>query len=403
MWPSQRSQDNLNDSLPEIPAEVKEEEVLARGVSSRSSRSSLRSGSSMICASSGLTRREQARLLKKQKEEEERMQKEAAQRKKKADAKKRREAAKKTSKKKKKKKVCKPAEIEVGDVVLVSKGIAVTRWKGTLHFRPDDGMWLGVEFVDGPFGKNDGKIRGKRYFKTKKKDHGSFVKQITRKLKPEDLLRKLGETQSKLKSRQEALESAHAAICDHKERQLEKAFSPDVGNLKTPLSSLNLLDSLSGNLEAYAQGSAGSKDIQLNLHESDSSSEDYYTDSEDEEFDEEEYQRRKGERKNLLLASQTDLYREGSLRKMQEQMQEQMDNLKTRGSNPKPKITKQKTMSNMSLVLPEKNATPEEVGQWIKENLSKIPGHPDLDDENIMQSLTWTLGLFLKVQDNFSF
>jgi len=360
---------------------------------------------------SGLTRREQAMAIKKAKEDEKRRQEEERKRQKKIEAKKRREKAKKaTGKKKKKKKVWKPDEIEVGDVVLVAKGIAVTRWKGVLHFRPNDGLWLGVEFVDGPFGKNDGKVQGKRYFKAKKANHGSFVKQITRKLRPEDLLRKLGTVQSELKNRQDALEASHQAILELQEREKEEvAKSPELSNLKTPMARLNLLDQLSGNLEKYATDTP--EDVMINMQEEDSSSYEEYFSSDDDDLpspdtplDEEEYQRMKKERKNLLLASQTDLYREGSLREMQNQMQEHMDRLKVADQEKaKGKLVKQPTVSSMGLVLPEKDATPEEVAGWIKQNLSKVPGHPDLEDQNVLKSLTWTLGLFLKVQDNFSF
>jgi len=406
MWPSQRQQ--------EEGVEEEEEEVLpivqSPWVAPKPEGDQDDEDDSVLISTPERSR-EQAILLKKKKEEEKRLKELAVQKRKKQEAKKRREKAKKTNThKKKKKKVWKPDEIEVGDVVLVAKGIAITRWKGVLHFRQHDGLWLGVEFVDGPFGKNDGKVQGKRYFKTKKKNHGSFVKQITRKLKPEDLLRKLGTVQSQLKARQEALEETHAVFTEYKQKEEQRC---SMLNLKTPMSKVNLLDQLSGNLEQYASESPDVRDIMVSMKEmdDDTSSEYEYSDSDEDlpetetPIDEEEYQRRKGARKNLLLASQTDLYREGSLRKIQQQMKAQMDVLKKRESDAKSQrpLLKTQSVSGMGLILPEKNASPEEVSDWIRENLTRAPGHPDMEDPKIMQALTWTLSLFLKVQDNFSF
>merc|ERR550517_811681 len=98
-------------------------------------------------------------------------------------------------KKKKKKKVVLASDCSVGDVVLAQKGIAVVRWTGTLHFRQNDSEWAGIEFMDEPLGKNDGSVKGQRYFHTKP-NHGSFVKSVNKKLAAEDILKKLGVVKS---------------------------------------------------------------------------------------------------------------------------------------------------------------------------------------------------------------
>merc|ERR1719487_304420 len=65
---------------------------------------------------------------------------------------------------------------QLGDRVKVSStsGVLGTiRFLGTTHFAA--GEWVGVE-LDGPSGKNDGEVKGQRYFSCPDK-HGVFVRQ----------------------------------------------------------------------------------------------------------------------------------------------------------------------------------------------------------------------------------
>ena len=66
--------------------------------------------------------------------------------------------------------------LALGDRVAVSStsGVLGTiRFLGTTHFAA--GEWVGVE-LDGPSGKNDGAVKGQRYFSCPDK-HGVFVRQ----------------------------------------------------------------------------------------------------------------------------------------------------------------------------------------------------------------------------------
>lgn len=59
----------------------------------------------------------------------------------------------------------KAGSINVGDYVLLNKGReAIILYIGAVHFA--DGIWFGVELIDGSVGIHDGAINGKRYFKT---------------------------------------------------------------------------------------------------------------------------------------------------------------------------------------------------------------------------------------------
>ena len=63
--------------------------------------------------------------------------------------------------------------IYVGDTVETTNGrIGIVRYIGNIHIKK--GIWIGIEFNE-PSGNHDGKINGKRYFKTPP-NHATFVK-----------------------------------------------------------------------------------------------------------------------------------------------------------------------------------------------------------------------------------
>jgi len=93
-------------------------------------------------------------------------------------------------------------DLYVGDTVLISlsRGYGVVRWVGRLHFKtPRSDYWVGVELKDPRSnGKNNGSIRGKRYF-TCKEGQGIFVKNVMKRISPEELLEQLAITRQKCK------------------------------------------------------------------------------------------------------------------------------------------------------------------------------------------------------------
>eukprot|EP00050_Salpingoeca_kvevrii_P009466 m.3156 g.3156 ORF g.3156 m.3156 type:complete len:1233 (+) comp2270_c0_seq1:75-3773(+) len=67
-----------------------------------------------------------------------------------------------------------PSAEAIGERVIVTDlGHGTLRYFGPVAFAPDTGDWCGIA-LDEPFGKNDGKVRGKRYFSCDK-NHGHFV------------------------------------------------------------------------------------------------------------------------------------------------------------------------------------------------------------------------------------
>jgi len=89
-------------------------------------------------------------------------------------------------------------DLRKGDVVLIDRGVGVVRWVGKLHFiTPRSDYWAGVELKE-TRGKNDGKIKGKRYF-TCKAGQGVFVSSVTKQVCPEELLEQLAIQRQKCK------------------------------------------------------------------------------------------------------------------------------------------------------------------------------------------------------------
>jgi len=74
----------------------------------------------------------------------------------------------------------KELSVRLSEPVLLNQGIGMVRFFGRVDFA--DGEWIGVEMIE-PVGKNDGTVKGKKYFECKDK-HGIFVKieKIERKL-----------------------------------------------------------------------------------------------------------------------------------------------------------------------------------------------------------------------------
>ncbi|KAJ2744438.1 hypothetical protein GGI20_002982, partial [Coemansia sp. BCRC 34301] len=60
----------------------------------------------------------------------------------------------------------------LGQAVEVQGGRGIIRFSGSTEFAT--GRWLGVE-LEGPYGKNDGSVNGKRYFECQA-DYGVFVR-----------------------------------------------------------------------------------------------------------------------------------------------------------------------------------------------------------------------------------
>jgi len=393
-----------------------------------------------------MQRNNQAADMRKSKKEQEQAEKERIRQEKRERAKALREKARKAGgkrkKKKKKKKQLAASQCAVGDVVLSQKAkesIAVVRWKGILHFRPNDVEWLGIEFLDEPHGKNDGSVKGVEYFKCKK-NHGSFVKTVTKKLQPEEILRKLGTVKSQLHQKEKDInqikEQMDELMMHQEQLQNEKGELgrlPDVtmgDDKRNPSSSsashlqtksLQLAKSISGSIDRAASPNkqpvvASEFILKLGeVYDDDSSSEYSYVDSDYESEGEEEvqaFEREKSNRKKLLDVAQSQMYSEGSLRRIQDELLEQMEVLKagvggdaTKAQNA-PGLARQATFAGtreLGLDLPELHATSEEVEEWIKTNLVKAPGCPDLDNQLVLSALTWAMRAFLNLNESHTY
>lgn len=374
-----------------------------------------------------MQRNQRAADLKKEKAEQERQEKERKRAEKREKARKLREAAKKAGKKPKKKKAKKStpaAACTPGDVVLSQKGIAIVRWKGKLHFRPNDTEWLGIEFLDEPLGKNDGTVKGCQYFKTKPK-HGSFVKSVKKRLQPEEILRKLGAVKSELSHKEREIidirEQMDHLIDSHEEQlklhsDAESTGSPNGKHLILQTTkSLDLVRSISGKLDNLDQTPV---DLVLNLgsvYEEDSSSEYEYSmsDEEIEDIGSTSMGRAKSDRKKLVDVRESKLYSEGSLRRIQAEMVDAMNQLKNDESGfgkpptgKKPAMKRQGTFAgtkSLGLELPELHASAEEVEEWIRDHLTKAPGCPNLDNQQVLSALVWAMRAFLNLNESHTY
>ncbi|CAF0920095.1 unnamed protein product [Rotaria sp. Silwood1] len=61
----------------------------------------------------------------------------------------------------------------IGDKVYCHNHLAIVRFIGRTAFA--DGIWIGIEFVSRPLGKNDGSVNGQVYFQCKQ-NHGLFIR-----------------------------------------------------------------------------------------------------------------------------------------------------------------------------------------------------------------------------------
>ncbi|CAF3213529.1 unnamed protein product [Rotaria socialis] len=61
----------------------------------------------------------------------------------------------------------------VGDKVYYQNHLAIVRFIGKTAFA--EGIWIGIEFVSRPLGKNDGSVNGRVYFQSKQ-NHGLFIR-----------------------------------------------------------------------------------------------------------------------------------------------------------------------------------------------------------------------------------
>jgi len=94
----------------------------------------------------------------------------------------------------------------LGDVVLISRGLGTVRYIGKLHIRKNDAEpWLGVELFE-PVGKNDGSIKGVRYFECGK-NYGVFVKSWKRKDPTQQQAKQVAELRLKMRSRKKRLQA----------------------------------------------------------------------------------------------------------------------------------------------------------------------------------------------------
>jgi len=439
LWPDNRNKED--DEEEEKPMEVPPLEVNDRGTNDdllpnpaaltqvykrRASESEAAYSRRTQTELDFMQRNQRAADLKKEKAEQERQEKERKRAEKREKARKLREAAKKAGKKPKKKKKAKKAipaaACTPGDVVLSQKGIAVVRWKGKLHFRPNDTEWLGIEFLDEPLGKNDGTVKGCQYFKTKPK-HGSFVKSVKQRLQPEEILRKLGAVKSELSHKEREIIDIRDQM-DHliesHEEQLKLQDDADgpgspTGRLLSlhTTRSLNLVKSISGKLDSLDQTPV---DLVLNLgsvyYEDDSSSEYEYSMSDEEEEDV-GTALMKADRKKLVDVRESKLYTEGSLRRIQTEMVDAMNELKNDQSGfgkppagKKPVMKRQGTFAgtkSLGLELPELHASAEEVEEWIRDHLAKAPGCPNFDNQQVLSALIWAMRAFLNLNESHTY
>lgn len=176
-----------------------------------------------------------------------------------------------------------PEDLKIGEVVMTSRGVGVVRYIGPIELKKKkkkdkgkktkapavgllcgasssvsdkgDEMWpgeaakfIGVDLV-GVKGKSDGKIGGKRYFKTKNGEKSAvFVKGLKKRIGPEELLEKLGANNSNRKQLIQEMEQIEMQLSGLKAqnealkaRNVELAETGmSVGTLPTPTIAIDM-------------------------------------------------------------------------------------------------------------------------------------------------------------------
>jgi len=432
MWPDKRTQEELEPEEPLQTEDLVVEELpdspkVKRQVSNRRTSESNEAFQRRTRTELDLIQRNKKGIeIKKQKAEEERIRmeqlKEEKLQKARALREKQKEHAKRSrnkKRKKKKKKVVAASDCSVGDVVLAQKGIAVVRWTGTLHFRQNDSEWAGIEFMDEPLGKNDGSVKGQRYFHTKP-NHGSFVKGVKKKLAPEDILKKLGVVKSQLHQNENELSKIRdqmeqmELLMEEQEEELANLEDMNVPDhtdedkkaRESQHLSLQNTRSLVKDISASFDNLANNPVTQLRIidaYDYSSSEDEYDFEIDSEESDEEEVEAMpevvRNERKKLVDLQESNMYSQGSLKRMESEMRAEMESLKKAAINTNPApmkgfkgLGRQKTFAgtqNLGIELPESNATTAEVSDWVKANCFKLPNCPDLENEQVLSALVW--------------
>jgi len=435
MWPDKRNPEELEPEEPLQTEDLVVEELPDSPKTER--RGSIRRTSESNEAFQRRTRTELDLIqrnkkgieIKKQKAEEERIRmeqlKEEKLQKARALREKQKEHAKRSrnkKRKKKKKKVVAASDCSLGDVVLAQKGIAVVRWTGTLHFRQNDSEWAGIEFMDEPLGKNDGSIKGQRYFHTKP-SHGSFVKAVKKKLAPEDILKKLGVVKSQLHQNENELSKIRdqmeqmELLMEEQEEELanfDHMNVPDETDEDKKMresqhlslkNTRSLVKDISASFDNLANNPVTETTLRIiDAYDYSSSEDEYDFEIESEESDlEEEVEALpevRNDRKKLVDLKESDMYSQGSLKRMEVEMRAQMESLKKAAAsdrNPAPMkgfkgLGRQKTFAgtqNLGIELPESNSTTAEVSEWVKANCFKLPNCPDLESEQVLSALVW--------------